>query len=382
MESPITSVVESCTESCIESCIDSESCIESCVGIDNDLSCSDNEIKSNCITTDSDLPCKTFHTHSTDFRLYNSHKRKPKRSTVVLAEPFYTGQRNRTNSSKRRCDRPLWRVLFDSGSDGDLIFVKKGSKKEKIPFFPRKFAQKWTTFNGSFTTDRQANLEVVLPEYSHSKRIKVSPDIINLGDSDPEPLYDMIIGTETMERIKAVLDFETKMVKIDGVNLPMRDIRNVQTKAQLRILANSYFMEPASTDDATKRAVKILDAKYEPADLPKVVNDNCPHLNRAGKQKLLKLLRDFEQLFDGTLGDWKTEPAHLELKENISPFHGRAYQVPRIHRDTLRKEVDRLVQLGVLKLENDSQWASPTFIVPKKQGTVRFLSDFREVNKG
>ena len=385
MESPITSVCESCTESCIESCHDSESCIESCAGIDNNLSCrdnenscSDNEINSNCNTTDSDLPNKTFHTN----KLYNLHKRVPKRSTVVLAEPFFTGQRTRTNSSKRRCDKPLWRVLFDSGSDGDLLFVKKGSKKEKIPFFPRKFAQNWTTSNGSFTTDRQADLEVVLPEYSHSKRIKVLPDIINLNSSDPEPLYDMIIGTETMERINAVLDFETKMIKIDGVNLPMRDIRNVQTKnAQLRILANSYYMEPASTDGATKRAVKILDAKYEPADLPKVVNDNCPHLNRADKQKLLKLLQDFEQLFDGTLGDWRTEPAHLELKENISPFHGRAYQVPRIHRDTLRKEVDRLVQLGVLKLENDSQWASPTFIIPKKQGTVRFLSDFREVNK-
>ena len=27
------------------------------------------------------------------------------------------------------------------------------------------------------------------------------------------------------------------------------------------------------------------------------------------------------------------------------------------------------------------QWVAPTFIIPKKNGQVRFISDFREVNK-
>ena len=44
-------------------------------------------------------------------------------------------------------------------------------------------------------------------------------------------------------------------------------------------------------------------------------------------------------------------------------------------------EVKRLVQIGVLKKINRSEWAAPTFIIPKKDGTVRFISDFREVNK-
>eukprot|EP00804_Cyclotella_cryptica_P025341 CCRYP_012439-RA/>CCRYP_012439-RA protein AED:0.43 eAED:0.43 QI:0/-1/0/1/-1/0/1/0/196 len=45
------------------------------------------------------------------------------------------------------------------------------------------------------------------------------------------------------------------------------------------------------------------------------------------------------------------------------------------------KELKRLCDLGVLQWQPASEWASPSFIVPKKDQTVRFLSDFREVNK-
>jgi len=44
-------------------------------------------------------------------------------------------------------------------------------------------------------------------------------------------------------------------------------------------------------------------------------------------------------------------------------------------------EVDRLCQVGVLKKVNCSEWAAPTFIIPKKDGSVWFISNFRELNK-
>ena len=62
-------------------------------------------------------------------------------------------------------------------------------------------------------------------------------------------------------------------------------------------------MEPQSTQDATQRATRILDAKYSKADLQTVVRDNCKHLNADQQMKLLQLPKKYELLFDGTLGE-------------------------------------------------------------------------------
>jgi hypothetical protein len=55
--------------------------------------------------------------------------------------------------------------------------------------------------------------------------------------------------------------------------------------------------------------------------------------------------------------------------------------VPKILKDTIMKEVERLCKLGVLERQPASEWALPSFTIPKKDKTVCFFSDFWEVNK-
>ena len=69
------------------------------------------------------------------------------------------------------------------------------------------------------------------------------------------------------------------------------------------------------------------------------------------------------------------------MKDAAKPYHGRPYPIPHIHKAALMKEIDRLMGIGVLKRQSSSQWASPTFIIPKKDMTVRTITDFRELNK-
>ena len=127
--------------------------------------------------------------------------------------------------------------------------------------------------------------------------------------------------------------------------------------------------------------MKILDAKYEKANLPDIIQNDCAHLNPVEQMQLLELLTEFEDLFDGTLGDWKTEPVSFELKEGSKPYHGRAYPIAQKHNATVKTEVKRLCEIEVLEWQPASEWAAPLFIQPKKNNTVRFLTDFREVNK-
>jgi hypothetical protein len=128
------------------------------------------------------------------------------------------------------------------------------------------------------------------------------------------------------------------------------------------------------------RMNEILDAKYSKADL-KEVAESADHLTTSEKQKLLTLLKKYEDLFNGALGTFTGAPNDIKLKDDVEPHHARPFPVPKIHELTLKSEPYRSCESNVLKRVNRSQWGAPTFIIPKKDGTVRFISDFRELNK-
>jgi hypothetical protein len=95
--------------------------------------------------------------------------------------------------------------------------------------------------------------------------------------------------------------------------------------------------------------MQILDAKYINADLQAVVKDYCKYLSANQQKKLLQLLKTFELLFNGTLGDWKTKLVFFQLKEGVSPYHGQAFPVPKINKDAIIEEVERLCKLRGLE---------------------------------
>ena len=109
--------------------------------------------------------------------------------------------------------------------------------------------------------------------------------------------------------------------------------------------------------------------------------ENASHLTGEQRGILRQLLFKYASLFDGQLGSWKDETLDLELQDGVTPYHARAFPIPKVHIETLKMEVERLVKIGVLKKVNRSEWAAPTFIIPKKDGSVQFIIDYRELNK-
>ena len=85
----------------------------------------------------------------------------------------------------------------------------------------------------------------------------------------------------------------------------MRDV-NSQTMSKMKkawAVNNSMAHKPHSMQEATQRVVHILYTKYEKADLQTVVSANCTHLYLQEQNWFLELLIEFEELFEGTLGD-------------------------------------------------------------------------------
>ena len=268
-------------------------------------------------------------------------------------------RKNLEHSTGRRTSDTVIRILLDSGSDGDLLFHEKGTVRH-FPYLTRQVPKSWHTSNGSFLTKGRSKVNLKFFEYSNSKEYLVTPDVVEYDRNKmTKPVFDLILGCETMKELGIVLDFRTKEITIDEVILPMRDINSLTNSTMDKAWAvnNSMAHEPHSTQEATQRVVQILDAKYEKADLQSVVSTNCTHLSLQDQNKLLELLTEFEELFDGTLCDWKTEPVSFELKEGAKPYHGRPYPVPKSCKETTIKELNRLCDLGVLEFQPDSEWA-------------------------
>jgi hypothetical protein len=127
-------------------------------------------------------------------------------------------------------------------------------------------------------------------------------------------------------------------------------------------------------------AVEILDAKYGKVEVDEVINQ-LNHLNTEQKEDLRKVLMDHTKLFDGTLGVYHHRKLYIALVPGGIAKHARPYPVPVIHLSAFKKELLHLVKIGVLSLQGASEWASPMFITPQKDGRVRWVSDLPELNK-
>jgi hypothetical protein len=83
---------------------------------------------------------------------------------------------------------------------------------------------------------------------------------------------------------------------------------------------------------------------------------------------------------------WNVEPISLQLINSIcKPVHVRAYTVLRSveqQLQQLRKEIVTLMDIGVLEEDYSCEWVSlsPSFAIPKKNGTIRVFTDFRKLN--
>ena len=101
------------------------------------------------------------------------------------------------------------------------------------------------------------------------------------------------------------------------------------------------------------------------------------------QKQLEEVLSQYEDVFGSELGVLKGYEAKIFLEENATPQFHKARPVPLSMKSLIEKELDNLVQQGVIQPVDFADWAAPIVPVLKSdKSSVRICGDFKvTVNK-
>eukprot|EP00978_Attheya_sp_CCMP212_P001022 scaffold2113_cov63-Attheya_sp.AAC.4 len=189
-------------------------------------------------------------------------------------------------------------------------------------------------------------------------------------------LYDMNLGPDFLEATGMVLDFSKKKVIWDELSVVMKPMILVDNGRE-----TSY--DAMMTDLINKETEYLFEADcyhqpcdktdIQPSDHHKVKIDDvvakCTHWRKSQKGKLKEMLSKFGLLFNDKLKKYTGKKIHLDVRPDAKPVHQRAFSLAKSQESLFKAELQHLVKSEVLERTRASEWASPTFIIPKK--TVR-----------
>ncbi len=205
--------------------------------------------------------------------------------------------------------------------------------------------------------------------------------------------YDLILGRDFLEATGMVLDFSKKKVLWDELSVAMKPMTLLDTgkeasfDAMMTELVNEEVQHLFETDcrNQITETYGILFLIIQPSDYHKTEIDDvvakCTHLNDDKRDQLKQMLSKYGLLFNGELKKYTGKKIHLDVRPDAKPVHQRAFSLAKSQEELFKKELHHLVTSGVLERTGASEWASPTFIIPKKTGKARWVSDFRNLNK-
>jgi len=101
--------------------------------------------------------------------------------------------------------------------------------------------------------------------------------------------------------------------------------------------------------------------------------------------QVVYLLKEYEDMFPrsfqdmngiaGSLGEMK-----IELKEGAKPVRKRPYRLNPKYKEKVRKELDRMLDVGIIFPVEESEWISPMVVQDKNSGEIWICVDLKKWN--
>jgi len=293
-----------------------------------------------------------------------SEEEKTPSSEILIAVPNKKGSKKYTT----------YLGLVDSGSSGSLV-NKEIIDNSNFDVQLQKKPVKWDTATGIFQTNGSVRIEqYCLPQFTRKRQITTSFHMFQKRSKDK---YDFILGRDLLKELGLDIHYSASQFMWDNITVDMVPC-GYWTKQKISSVAKTWNANKPANEEL--HLAQILPANYKPVDIAEVVQKQT-HLNVEERKELLRTLIDFQNLFQGKCGEFNGEPITLDLLPESQPFYAKPFSIPKAYQQITKNEIARLESLGLLTKVTSSEWAAPTFIIPKKNNTVRVITDFRGLNK-
>jgi hypothetical protein len=142
---------------------------------------------------------------------------------------------------------------------------------------------------------------------------------------------------------------------------------------------------PSQTDGSYNHPLKLCKVNIGTTEKPKIamVGD---YWDEKTSQEIQSLLREYEDLFPKTFSELKgikgvMGEMKIELKPGSKPVRHRPYCLnPRV-KEKVKREIDKMLEAGLIFAVEEAEWVSP-IVIQRKKGTedIRVCVDYKSLN--
>jgi hypothetical protein len=308
------------------------------------------------------------------------------------------------------------RILIDCGASCNFVSEKMVSK-HKLQSIKLEHPMTVEVANGvrSAVDYELSQVEVIVPGFGG----KVDLVITTLGK------YDVILGMPWFKRYKPVIDWDTgliekvrnpahrpphvSLVDSSSAEISKSSITKVREVTEIQLIYSEsdekgqhrrQCIIPLQGDDTESKGTQSLNnisvVNVDDDDYVLVCSavssesssrneddDEIGSPQHPPPSWLQPLLARFADVMNkegpSSLPPSREEDHRIELVSGASPVKCKSFPLSAKHQDALRKALDELLTKGHISASK-SPWAAPVFFVPKKDGSVRMVIDFRKLN--
>lgn len=227
--------------------------------------------------------------------------------------------------------------------------LKEENTMEKYPMGFKAFG------HGHVKSMSTVKLEFQLPTFSQSHWVTTEFHVV---DESP---HGMILRRNFQSHQKIVIDWMSLCFVWDGITSPMSK----------KHLQNTCLV-------LEEEMLSLVDVLYTPTPIWKLVPLG---LQEDQRKQIYNLLLPYQTtLFSGKPGNAQVKPHVPLLKPDAIPCYNRYYKTLESQREVTKRELDRLLNLGIIHQAESSQWGSLCFTVPKKTGDLWLVVDYHWLN--